>query len=93
MSSCKDVDGGPQSESISHWGYVANKELKVVCPVALKVAQQVAERAKIGLEKYGKTMRRDDYDLAKMLKMAVEELLDGAVYLTRAIELLEEENV
>lgn len=80
-------------KSTSHWGLYqdAIRLDSITCPVAKKVVLMVASRAEVGLKKYGQTMRRDDYDLKKMMQMAVEELLDGAVYLTRAIELMEQE--
>jgi len=65
---------------------------RIVCPVAAKVAKMVADRAEIGLKKYGVTMRREDYDAPKMVQMAIEEALDFVVYMTRLKELLEEAN-
>lgn len=57
----------------------------IECPVARSVAERVAQRAQVGKAKYGVSMMRDDYTLEKTMEMAVEEALDFAVYLTRAI--------
>lgn len=51
-----------------------------------KVCKKIQERAKIGLEKYGVTMERTDFDFVTWLIYLQEELLDAAVYLQRLIE-------
>ena len=51
-----------------------------------KVCKKIQERAKIGLDKYGVTMERTDFDFVTWLIYLQEELLDAAVYLQRLIE-------
>ena len=51
-----------------------------------KVCKKIQERAEIGLEKYGVTMERTDFDFVTWLIYLQEELLDAAVYLQRLIE-------
>jgi hypothetical protein len=55
----------------------------IVCPIARDVAERVAKRAAAGMAKYGVTMERTDVDTIGWIDHAIEELLDGAAYLTR----------
>lgn len=54
-----------------------------------RVANKLVQRAKKGLETYGKPMTRTDKDLLAWLKEAQEEALDMVVYLERCIFELE----
>ena len=45
---------------------------------------RILEREKVGFEKYGQTMDRDDYDEKKWLTLLLEELLDGPQYAMRS---------
>ena len=48
-----------------------------------KVINQIKERAKTGLNKYGVTMERQDLTLLDWIQHAQEEAMDLAVYLEK----------
>jgi len=50
-----------------------------------QVIELIEQRAKFGLNKYNVDMMREDLDLEKWLQHALEECLDQAIYLRRAI--------
>jgi hypothetical protein len=50
----------------------------------------LADRAAVGLKKYGVTTMRNDLDLRAWLQHALEETLDKAVYLRAAIRTIDE---
>ena len=51
-----------------------------------EVCKKIQERAQIGLEKYGVTMERTDFDFKTWLIYLQEELMEAVVYLQRLIE-------
>jgi len=53
-----------------------------------KVIDQIKERAKTGLNKYGVTMERQDLTLLDWIQHAQEEAMDLAVYLEKIKEQL-----
>lgn len=53
------------------------------------VCADIAERQRIGIAKYGTTVRENPLTLKEWLQHAYEETLDQAVYLKRAIEELD----
>ena len=52
-------------------------------PIVATVMQRMADRSKEGIEKYGETMMRTDVNTIEWIDHAIEELLDGAIYLER----------
>lgn len=54
------------------------------------VRKDLDDRSKLGIEKYGVTLDREDIDLRGWLNHAYEETLDKALYLKRAIKELED---
>tara|TARA_R110000796_G_scaffold141860_1_gene258250 strand:+ start:802 stop:1095 length:294 start_codon:yes stop_codon:yes gene_type:complete len=60
------------------WGIVDDPD-----PIVSKVIQRISDRSKEGIKKYGCTMEREDIDTAGWIDNAIEELLDGAIYLER----------
>ena len=54
-----------------------------------KVIKQIRERAEFGLQKYGVDMMRTDLSLRDWLQHTLEETLDQAVYLQKAIMILD----
>ena len=58
--------------------------------IVLQVMNDLNDRSRIGVEKYGVTLERNDLSLKDWLQHAYEECLDQANYLKRAI--LEIEN-
>lgn len=57
--------------------------------IVLSVMQDLNNRSKIGINKYGVTLERTDLSLKDFLVHAYEECLDQANYLKRAITELE----
>ncbi len=55
----------------------------------LRVCQLIAERQARGIEKYGTTVSANALTLRAWLQHALEESLDHAIYLRRAIEELD----
>lgn len=50
------------------------------------VCEDIARRQALGIQKYGKTVAENPLELRAWLQHAYEEMLDGAVYLRRAME-------
>lgn len=51
--------------------------------------EKVRRRAKIGKKKYGVTVERTDLSLLNWMQHAQEEALDFAIYLERAMSIVE----
>jgi hypothetical protein len=49
-----------------------------------EVRQDLLDRSLVGIKKYETTLDRDDLDLFDWMEHTRQELLDGALYLTRA---------
>lgn len=54
-------------------------------PIVERVRELLLSRSRSGIAKYGATLDRDDLDLRAWLHHALEECLDQANYLMRAI--------
>lgn len=54
-------------------------------PIVERVRELLLKRSEAGIAKYGATLDRDDLDLRDWLHHALEECLDQANYLMRAI--------
>ena len=52
-------------------------------PIVATVMKRMSDRSKMGMEKYGCTMMRDDLKAPEWIDHTIEELLDAAVYLER----------
>lgn len=50
------------------------------------VCQQIQDRAKVGLHKYGTTMERTDLSTMEWLEHAKQEAMDLVIYLERIIQ-------
>ena len=57
----------------------------------LRVCRMIAERQMIGTRKYGTTVSANPLPLRAWLQHALEESLDHAIYLKRAIEELDKQ--
>ena len=55
------------------------------------VVRLIAMRQQMGKKKYGVTVRENDLPLKAWLQHSLEETLDNAIYLMRAIEQLDKE--
>ena len=65
---------------------IVRQQLDIVPdPIVEAVRQRLDSRSAAGMRKYGTTMARTDLSRLDWLRHAQEELLDGAVYLERAI--------
>lgn len=58
----------------------------MVTGTELEVCTDIAERQRLGIKKYGTTVRDNKLSLRQWLQHAYEECLDQAVYLKRAIQ-------
>jgi len=52
-------------------------------PIVNTVMKRMSDRSKEGIKTYGKTMMRNDVKTTEWIDHAIEELLDGAIYLER----------
>lgn len=50
------------------------------------VCEKIQARAKVGLDKYGVTMEREDFTNLDWLTYLQEELMDAVVYIQRLIQ-------
>jgi hypothetical protein len=51
--------------------------------VVTSVIEKIENRAKIGFEKYGVTMDRDDLSIVQWIEHAQEEMMDMLIYLEK----------
>ena len=58
----------------------------MVTGTELAVCTDIAERQRLGIKKYGTTVRDNKLSLRDWLEHAYQECLDQSVYLKRAIE-------
>jgi hypothetical protein len=56
------------------------------------VRQDLLDRSEVGIKKYNTTLDREDLDTVDWLIHAYEEMLDGALYLKRAQQDIQEMN-
>ena len=52
-------------------------------PIVLKVLAKYYERSQTGIEKYGRTLDRDDLNLIDWLNHLQEELMDATLYIEK----------
>ena len=52
-------------------------------PILLKVLAKYYERSQIGIEKYGRTLDRDDLSFIDWLNHLQEELMDATLYIEK----------
>ena len=55
-----------------------------------KIVTMLRDRSKVGLEKYGVSIDRNDLAFNEWCQHAIEEMLDGAQYLQRAMDVYNE---
>lgn len=68
----------------------AIQSARPTCPTAAAVARKIADRADVGLRKYGTTLAGAGLSRRALLVHAQEEAMDLAVYLQRLIEMEDE---
>jgi len=52
-------------------------------PIVIKVLAKYYERSQLGIQKYGRTLNRDDLNLIEWLNHLQEELMDATLYIER----------
>ncbi len=77
-----------ESEDLSFLTMYDNQEHEEDSEVLKKVIEELREREKVGKKKYGVTMDREDLSIIEWLQHAKEEALDSAMYLQKAIDIL-----
>lgn len=55
-------------------------------PIVLKVLSKYYERSQLGIQKYGRTLDRDDLNLMDWLNHLQEELMDATLYIEKLKE-------
>ena len=58
-------------------------EQQIQDPIVLKVLAKYYERSQLGIQKYGRTLDRDDLNLTDWLNHLQEELMDATLYIER----------
>jgi hypothetical protein len=59
------------------------KPLHLTDTIVLKVLAKYSERSQLGIEKYGRTLDRDDLNLTDWLNHLQEELMDATLYIEK----------
>jgi len=52
-------------------------------PIVIKVLAKYYERSQLGIQKYGRTLDRDDLNLIEWLNHLQEELMDATLYIEK----------
>lgn len=78
MSRVMEMFGARCDDGITHFTEASGTEARVM--------HMIAKRQEMGIAKYGTTVRENPLTLRQWLQHALEESLDQAVYLARAIE-------
>ena len=60
-----------------------NFKVIVEDPIVLKVLSKYYERSQLGIEKYGRTLDRDDLSITDWLNHLQEELMDATLYIEK----------
>jgi len=58
-------------------------EQQIQDPIVLKVLAKYYERSQLGIQKYGRTLDRDDLNLIDWLNHLQEELMDATLYIEK----------
>jgi len=52
-------------------------------PIVIKVLAKYYERSQLGIQKYGRTLNRDDLNIIDWLNHLQEELMDATLYIEK----------
>ncbi len=63
--------------------YIIREFNENIDPIVIKVLAKYYERSQLGIEKYGRTLDRDDLSITDWLTHAQEEAMDFVLYLER----------
>jgi len=58
-------------------------EHQIQDPIVIKVLAKYSERSQLGIQKYGRTLDRDDLSLTDWLNHLQEELMDATLYIEK----------
>jgi methylaspartate ammonia-lyase len=58
-------------------------EQQIQDPIVIKVLAKYSERSQLGIQKYGRTLDRDDLNLTDWLNHLQEELMDATLYIEK----------
>jgi methylaspartate ammonia-lyase len=58
-------------------------EQQIQDPIVIKVLAKYSERSQLGIQKYGRTLDRDDLSLTDWLNHLQEELMDATLYIEK----------
>jgi len=58
-------------------------EQQIQDPIVIKVLAKYYERSQLGIQKYGRTLNRDDLNLIEWLNHLQEELMDATLYIEK----------
>jgi len=58
-------------------------EQQIQDPIVIKVLAKYYERSQLGIEKYGRTLDRDDLSFTDWLNHLQEELMDATLYIEK----------
>ncbi len=58
-------------------------EQQIKDPIVIKVLSKYYERSQLGIQKYGRTLDRDDLNLIEWLNHLQEELMDATLYIEK----------
>jgi methylaspartate ammonia-lyase len=58
-------------------------EQQIQDPIVIKVLSKYYERSQLGIQKYGRTLDRDDLSLTDWLNHLQEELMDATLYIEK----------
>lgn len=65
--------------------------MKTTDNIVIEVMNDLNERSKVGINKYGTTLERDDLNCTDWVQHAYEECLDMALYLKKLKKVLHSE--
>jgi hypothetical protein len=83
---CFKFSNGTKEQLLDEIDFEKYKEPKLKDSIVKEVRQDLKDRSKGGIKKYGVTLDRKDLDLLDWLTHSYEEVLDTALYLKRAIK-------
>ena len=85
LSNQVDLAGDPVTQRVAK--YLGDQAIAgIPTGTEAKVCQMIASRQRLGIEKYGQTVANNPLALRDWLQHALEEALDQAIYLRRAME-------
>ena len=58
-------------------------EQQIQDPIVIKVLAKYSERSQLGIQKYGRTLDRDDLSITDWLNHLQEELMDATLYIEK----------